>query len=146
MELTAALDVQTAAFDKAKTEVHALKYGDVSVGDIYKDTDEKTLQDEIDAFSSYIKKSFDEGTCADNKDTKKTEIEALKGEIQSYVNTAKAVVKVYDNAAKTISDIQAEIKKLSDKVGNGDGRYVPVYTGTENRTKISMICQLMAAS
>lgn len=46
-------------------------------------------------------------------------------------NTAKAVVKVYDNAAKTISDIQAEIKKLSDKVGNGDGRYVPVYTGTE---------------
>ncbi len=131
VELTAALDVQTAAFDKAKTEVHALKYGDVSVGDIYKDTDEKTLQDEIDAFSSYIKKSFDEGTCADNKDTKKTEIEALKGEIQSYVNTAKAVVKVYDNAAKTISDIQAEIKKLSDKVGNGDGRYVPVYTGTE---------------
>lgn len=131
VELTAALDVQTAAFDKAKTEVHALKYGDVSVGDIYKDTDEKTLQDEIDAFSSYIKKSFDEGTCADNKDTKKAEIEALKGEIQSYVNAAKAVVKVYDNAAKTISDIQAEIKKLSDKVGNGDGRYVPVYTGTE---------------
>ena len=72
MELTAALDVQTASFDKAKTEVHALKYGDVSVGDIYKDTDEKTLQDEIDAFSSYIKKSFDEGTCADNKDTKKS--------------------------------------------------------------------------
>ena len=35
VELTAALDVQTAAFDKAKTEVHALKYGDVSVGDIY---------------------------------------------------------------------------------------------------------------
>lgn len=131
VELTAALDVQTASFDKAKTEVHALKYGDVSVGDIYKDTDEKTLQGEIDAFSSYIKKSFDEGTCADNKDTKKAEIEALKGEIQSYVNTAKAVVKVYDNAAKTISDIQAEIKKLSDKVGNGDGRYVPVYTGTE---------------
>ena len=32
VELTAALDVQTAAFDKAKTEVHALKYGDVSVG------------------------------------------------------------------------------------------------------------------
>lgn len=131
VELTAALDVQTASFDKAKTEVHALKYGDVSVGDIYKDTDEKTLQGEIDAFSSYIKKSFDEGTCADNKDTKKAEIEALKCEIQSYVNTAKAVVKVYDNAAKTISDIQAEIKKLSDKVGNGDGRYVPVYTGTE---------------
>ena len=147
VELTAALDVQTASFDKAKTEVHALKYGDVSVGDIYKDTDEKTLQDEIDAFSSYIKKSFDEGTCADNKDTKKAEIEALKGEIQSYVNAAKAVVKVYDNAAKTISDIQAEIKKLSDKVGNGDGRYVPVYTGTENTgRKISMICQLMAAS
>ena len=40
-------------------------------------------------------------------------------------------MKVYDNAAKTIADIQAEIKKLSDKVGNGDGRYVPVYTGTE---------------
>ena len=36
MELTAVLDVQTAAFDKAKTEVHALKYGDVSVGDILK--------------------------------------------------------------------------------------------------------------
>lgn len=131
VELTAALDVQTAAFDKAKTEVHALKYGDVSVGDIYKDTDEKDLQEEIDAFFSYIKKSFDEGTCADNKDTKKTEIEALKGKIEGYVNAAKAVVKVYDNAAKTIADIQAEIKKLSDKVGNGDGRYVPVYTGTE---------------
>lgn len=131
VELTAALDVQTAAFDKAKTEVHALKYGDVSVGDIYKDTDEKDLQEEIDAFFSYIKKSFDEGTCADNKDTKKAEIEALKGKIEGYVNAAKAVVKVYDNAAKTIADIQAEIKKLSDKVGNGDGRYVPVYTGTE---------------
>lgn len=131
VELTAVLDVQTAAFDKAKTEVHALKYGDVSVGDIYKDTDEKKLQEEIDAFSSYIKKSFDEGTCADNKDTKKTEIESLKGKIEGYVNAAKAVVKVYDNAAKTIADIQAEIKKLSDKVGNGDGRYVPVYTGTE---------------
>lgn len=32
VELTAVLDVQTAAFDKAKTEVHALKYGDVSGG------------------------------------------------------------------------------------------------------------------
>ena len=31
---------------------------------------------------------------------RKAEIEALKGEIQSYVNAAKAVVKVYDNAAK----------------------------------------------
>lgn len=55
------------------------------VGDIYKDTDEKKLQEEIDAFSSYIKKSFDEGTCADNKDTKKAEIESLKGKIEAIV-------------------------------------------------------------
>ena len=61
-------------------------------------------------------------------------------------NAAKAVVKVYDNAAKTIADIQAEIKKLSDKVGNGDGRYVRSIPERKHRTKISMIYQLMAAS
>lgn len=146
VELTAVLDVQTAAFDKAKTEVHALKYGDVSVGDIYKDTDEKKLQEEIDAFSSYIKKSFDEGTCADNKDTKKAEIESLKGKIEGYVNAAKAVVEVYDNAAKTIADIQAEIKSFRTRSGMATDVMYRSIPERKHRTKISMIYQLMAAS
>ena len=62
------------------------------------------------------------------------------------MNAAKAVVKVYDNAAKTISDIQAEIKKLSDKVGNATDVMYRSIPERKHRTKISMICQLMAAS